>query len=192
MALVLDFNVAVTTSCTTIAFSDLTNDYNVTDYPGGWEAPNLARASVTSSTLTITTPGAVAYVIDITAEVIADSIITVLSSAIGGAAGTCVPDGQYHLLWTVTDGVTTYTKEAYFFFDCVIACKVASLFANLDLTNCNPCSESLSTKVDNALLAWAYLEALQNAACCGKTSTFAGLLVTLERMVNTDECKTCG
>ena len=192
MALTLNFSIAQTVSCTTIAFTDLTGDYDVTDYPGGWGAPNLARAGVTSSTLTITGPDAVAYAVDITTEVVGDNVITVTYDQIGGTANTCVPDGQYHMLWTVTDGVTTYTKEKYFFFSCVVECKVNSLFANLDLSNCNPCNETLATKVDDALLAFAYLEAIKNAACCGKTSLFANLLTSLERIVDADQCASCG
>lgn len=191
MALALDFTVAQQTSCTEILFSDLTGDYDATNYPGGWGAPNLARAGVTSSTLAITGPDLVAHSIDITADVVADNVITITHADIGGTAGTCVPDGQYYMLWTVTDGVTTYTKEIYFFFDCVIACKVASLFTSLDLTSCNPCNETLTSKISNALLAWAYLEALRNAACCGKTELFANILKTLERMVDDSQCTSC-
>lgn len=192
MALVLDFTVKQQTSCTEILFTDLTGDYDATNYPGGWGAPNLARAAVTSSTLAITGPDSVAYTIDITADVVADNIITITHAQIGGTAGTCVPDGQYHMLWTVTDGVTTYTKEIYFFFDCVVACKVAGLFTALDLTNCNPCNETSTAAINNALLAWAYLEALRNSACCGKTANFANILATLERMVDSDQCTSCG
>ena len=192
MALALDFTVTQQTSCTEILFTDLTGDYNLTTNLGGWGAPNLERALVTSSTLAITIPGAVTYSIDLTADVIADNVITLTNMQIGGSAGTCVPDGQYYMLWTVTDGVTTYTKEMYFFFDCVIACKVASLFTSLDLTSCNPCNETLTSKISNALLAWAYLEALRNAACCGKTALFANLLATLGRMVDNNQCSSCG
>ena len=195
MALALDFTVKQQTSCTEVLFTDLTGDYDLTTNPGGWGAPNTTRASVLSSTLTITTPSGLTYIIDITAEVIADSPIIITNDQLGGTAGSCVPDGQYYILWDVTAAgghfPTTYSKDSYFFFDCVIACKVASLFTSLDLTSCNPCNETLTSKISNALLAWAYLEALRNAACCGKTELFANILKTLERMVDNSQCTSC-
>ena len=195
MALELDFTVKQQTSCTEILFTDLTGDYNLDTNPGGWGVLNPDRTSVTS-TLTIITPSGITYAIDVTVEVNDDTPIIITNDQLGGTAGSCIPDGQYYFRWDVTDGVgdeaTTYSKESYFFFDCVIACKVASLFTNLDLTNCNPCNETLTSKISNALLAWAYLEALRNAACCGKTELFASILTTLERMVDDSQCTSCG
>jgi hypothetical protein len=192
-ALELDFTVKQQTSCTEILFTDLTGDYSDTN-PGGWGFPNIQRGFVSVSTLTVITPSGVTYIIDITENVINDTPIVITNDQLGGTANSCMSDGQYYMSWFVLpfESLTGYTKESYFFFDCGIACKVASLFTNLDLTNCNPCNETLTSKISNALLAWAYLEALRNAACCGKTELFANILTTLERMVDDSQCTSCG
>lgn len=185
--LIPQFNVCINSCCDELSFVDLTGDYNNSDNTGGWGFPNDGRGDVTDSSLTITDPANVQYVIDITTEVQNDQSITITPDQIGLASGSTIPDGVYYIEWSITTTGDSYDTPKSFFFYCNTARGVEALFAGIDLDECK-CKDS---DLDRALLAWTYLQALKNAACCGKVNLFEDLIDIIERLTGGSKCKNC-
>ncbi len=180
-------------TCACIQFTDITGDYVVTVNESGWGAPNIDRSDVVTSTLTITDPNSIVYVIDITTEVQAGTLdIKILSNQLGLATDADIPDGIYKVQWDVIDAITTYTECNEVFLYCVASEKVDKLIANLAAPDIGcSCDGTLDSSTSKALLAFTLLKGLESAACCYKISKFQNFLDAINTLADTENCKNC-
>ena len=175
--------------CDELLFTDTTGDYVAVTNEGGWGAPNLDRANVTSSFLNILGPDGVLLIIDITADVIAGTLEICITSALAGLSGDFA-DGIYEITWTVSDATTQYQECVEEFLFCQAKCKVDKLIAGLELADCCCTNKSGNTTADNVLLAFTLLKGLESAACCYKITKFNDLLAAIDA-ISKITCKNC-
>lgn len=173
MALSLKASICIGNNCRSLYFHDETGIYNATLNAGGWGSPNLAIASVTAWSIKITLPDTASTVITISNPAGLPSSNTDIEYEIPMAtlnsSYTYIPDGQYKIVYSVTDGTTTYTKTLYKYFSCNLECCVAKLEAKVaTATDCS-CDDQT---IRNALYARALLNSLKaNAGCTNTTYT---------------------
>ncbi len=188
MALELNASACIGNNCRSIYFHDETGVYNATLNTGGWGTPNLTLAAVTSWTITITLPDTDSTVITITDPVGLPSsnpdIEYEIPMATLNSTYTTIPDGVYTIVYSVTDGTTTYTKTLYLLFTCNIDCCVAKLFAKIATSTDCSCD---STIIKNALYADALLSSLKANAGCSNTTYIEDLITKLNTICGFSE-----
>jgi len=190
MALSLNFDLCVINACKQIRFTEITGFYGSTN-TGGWGTPNPSVSAMTTATLEITNPDGVVYTgnLFVTSLFPTDDIgisYDIPLALIGSP--TSIEDGQWKFVYTVTDGVTTYTKTIYKYFYCNSECCVTQMLANLDLS-CDCCKDSDSYK--NYILAWTQLQSLKKAAACGDSANFETIKKIVDKLCKNSGCKTC-
>ncbi len=190
MALTPKIDLCVINNCTQIRFSENTGFYQTTN-TGGYGTPNLAVGSVTTAWLTITDPSNITSSIDLFATTIFPSNVLYTSYDIPLASigsPTSIEDGEWKFVYTVSDGVTSYSTTVYKYFYCNSACCVKQMLANLDLS-CDCCKDSTEYKTYE--LAWVQLQALKKAAACGDADNFAAIKKIVDKLCLNNGCKTC-
>lgn len=190
MALTPKIDLCVINNCTQIRFSENTGFYQTTN-TGGYGTPNLAVGSVTTAWLTITDPSNITSSIDLFATTIFPSNVLYTSYDIPLASigsPTSIEDGEWKFVYTVSDGVTSYSTTVYKYFYCESACCVEQMLANLDLS-CDCCKDSTEYKTYE--LAWVQLESLKKAAACGDADNFAAIKKIVDKLCLNNGCKTC-
>lgn len=167
----------------TVGFGDLTSTYVVSAVVSDTE---LTLASALSDDVDYewgfnlnTTPTA------------SDLIFDVVAQDLGLAEDAVIPDDSYNILYEVYDDSTGvwYVYETNILLYCNVECCVYSkLQAIPQYYKCDNCD---STYIDNALLAFAFLESLKAAARCGSSDNLVDILDTLKKLCNYQACAGC-
>ena len=190
MALQLKFSTCVINGCTQIRFTETTGFYSIVN-TGGYGAPNMEVSDATSATLAITNTSGTTYTIDLLATTLFPTIITSQYYDIPVAdigSPTSITDGEWLFVYTVSDGVDTYTASKYQYFYCNSECCVTEMLAAIDLS-CDCCKETTDYK--NYILAWTQLQSLKKAAACGDSTNFTAIKKIVDKLCKNSSCKTC-
>ena len=198
MALLPTLSFCLTNSCSELLVSETTGVYNALTNLGGYGAPNPTTAIVTSYSLVITDPSNVQYTINLFANGFPTTDSTIEYSIPLSSLGnrTVIEDGFWQFSWTVASNVAlqefTAVGNSAEYFTCNSACCVAALLAaiELDEDDCN-CNKEQSQKILDYLKAKAFLEALRNAAFCGKLTLFTNIKAAIDKMCAKVDCRTC-
>jgi len=189
MALQLNFSTCVINSCSQIRFTETTGVYNSSNTTG-YGTPNPLDSAMTSATLTITNPDGVTYTLDLFVTSLFPTYNTsqyydIPLSSIGSP--TSIEDGEWLFVYTVSDGVDTYTKTIYKYFYCNSECCIKQMQPNVETCDC--CKETQSYK--DYILAWTQLESLKKAAACGDVDNFNAIKKIVDKLCLNNGCKTC-
>lgn len=184
MALIPIISACLENNCTELKVSDITGVYNASTNLGGWETPNIAGSAVTSATLTINYPdNSTIQVVDVTSQIPSTVTgpfdFTVISPS---SPETKFPDGKYKIVYSVTDGVTTYTYDLCVVFYCIINCAALNLFKQI------PDNLDDEAFMDNAYLTQALLLGLESSACCQDVDSLEKIITKLEGLTNFEDC----
>ena len=189
MSLQLNFNTCVINSCSQIRFNETTLSYT-TSNTGGYGTPNPIDGSFTSATLEITNPSGTAYTIDLFATSLfptfnSSQVYDIPLTDMGSP--TSIVDGQWKFVYTISDGVNTYSKTIYKLFYCNSECCVTSMQPTVETCDCCNDNKSYNTYIK----AWSFLQSLKNAAKCGDTTTFTSIKKIVDKLCLNNGCKTC-
>ena len=140
MSLVLNIQACVQTACTELLIKETTGVYNASTNTGGYGSPNATTASVLTAVLTITSPSAQVYTINLFDNGFPSSVTTfeyvIPMSELGNR--TEIEDGQWTFLYTITTNTdTTYRVTKSYIFTCGSECCVAKLLGDLDISDCD-------------------------------------------------------
>lgn len=199
MSLVLKFNARVRSACNELVIGEGTGAYSednppTPDNPGGYGFPNTTIGQVVAASLLIISPSNQSYTIDLfattyfpTTDTSSEYVIPL--SQIGNR--TSIEDGLWTFVYSVTDGstLTTYQVTRAYIFTCNSQTCVASLLANLDISDCN-CTDT-TDKENNYLKSRAFLDALLNAANCGNITEYTKIKNILDKMCVLTTCVDC-
>jgi hypothetical protein len=183
MAVDIKFSVCQSSNCKSINFTEKTGLYDATDNPTGWDpsqATNESTTDATAATLTITGPDGTVYpTVDLFAVGFPKSSTVEKYSIPQEDLGlTQIVDGLYEMTYSVTTSTTTYSETQSFFFHCKIDACICKKLAALDVNACD-CDED---KVNEALKAKAFSDALMYAAGCGNIAAANEILKSLQRL----------
>lgn len=192
MALVLKFNACVQTACTELVVKELTGVYNASTNTGGYGTPNPTTGDVLTAVLTVTSPSAQIYTINLFDNGFPSSVTTfeyvIPMSELGNR--TEIEDGQWTFLYTITtDTDETYQVTWSKIFTCGSECCVAKLLGDLDITDCD-CTDTTKAE-DNYLKAFTNLQSLKYAAFCGNLTEYNKILNILSKLCTNTGCKSC-
>lgn len=187
MAVELKFSICEAVDCKTLTFKELTGAYDAASNAGGWGAPtNEATTDAITATLTITSPSGITYS-DI--DLFANSYPTVDTNAgvVINPPSTLTEfeDGFWEFTYSVTTGTTTYTANQKLFLFCQVEAEVCELISDLHVDDC--CCDL--EKVNRALQANAYMQALMYAVGCGNTCAVTDIHASLKRLIDCSICK---
>ena len=189
MAVLLNFSVCSSSDCTELTFIETTGAYSSANATG-WGSPNELTSDATAATLAITTPAATTTTLNIISlfpQSVSNIEYIITLASVGYTAVTAFPNGIYTFVYTVTTSTTTYTQTKRILIYCQAACCVWGMFAEIADSDCD-CETS---KIDDALEAWAYYKALVYAASCGPETKFTNLLTILDDICNNEHCDSC-
>lgn len=199
MALIPKVSGCTLDCCKYFRVSDVTGQYHVTTNPGGWGTPNIDPSGVTDVVLTLLYPdGVTSDVIDSTDTTRYATLMANITGAttfpfelyvFTSLSGTSFPDGIYTITLTYTATATTYTANSYMLSDCLVACCVDNMFAQLPNKMCDTCN--YTEFLNNALLAKALLTALRASASCADSTKTDAILKSLQKICAWADCA-CG
>lgn len=193
MALDVKYSACLVSNCKSLRFGETTGAYHVDNNPTGWGAvgggdPNDMLSDATNATLTLTGPSGVTYApVDLVATASPfpkdDPSVTLdIAASTVDPSLTKFVDGFWEITYDVTTDVggtvTTYSETKTLFFYCNAEACVCSMMADLDLSDCN-CDPD---KMNKALKARTYLDALCYASGCGNLDGANEILKTLTKM----------
>lgn len=189
--LTLSISTCIDNNCSTLKVTDTTDVYNMDSNAGGWESQTTTFASnITAATVTVTPPGGSAAATD---------VLTNLPSTVTGdflVASIDVSDnvdGEYKVVYTVTEGQASKTKTVCFYSLCNARCCVDAMWSRwaqgtVD-TNCDcGCSESSTSLLGRAQMGEALLRSLTSNAIANDTTTRDKLLTKLQRLCDLEDC----
>lgn len=189
MALIPQISTCVVNGCSQIKITETTGVYSTSNL-GGYGSPNNTLGSITSSTLTITSPSSVIYSINLfTLGFPSNNLSFSYTIPFTTLGLTNIEDGQWTFVYTVSDGITSFTTTKYSLFYCNSECCVSKKLANLKLEDCDCCKTDKS--YDDYVLTQTMLESLKDAAKCGDTSKFAKIKKIIDKLCKNTNCKTC-
>lgn len=178
---------------------DSTGDYDVTDNPGGWGAPNTALSAVNYAHLIIETPSGSVYDIDIEADlgidfstVTSDELIyNVSSDMLGRDTNELLDDGIYTIEYRIsTDSSWVEGAGTNFSINVAVATyfevqkKVFESIATIpDLYSCSKCC---TLQLKDIVTQYMMLQALVAASEYAYLTEFTNILTTLEQITSFD------
>lgn len=180
----LSFNICQKSDCSIIEFTETTGIYNVTTNPTGWGTPNASIGSYAYSKLEFFDS---TNTLVKTFELYPDFPTT--NTLFSKELVYDIPDGLYRIVYTVRETKTTgtsYSTTIQQGFYCNVKCCVLSMIKDIDI-DCG-CSDH---KLDNYNKAYALLQGLIYAACCGNITQFNNILGVLQKICLNKNCKNC-
>lgn len=201
MAVTPTLTFCLSNSCSELSVSETTGAYNALTNTDGWGTPNPETSDALTYVLTITDPDGVEYTIDLFANGFPTTDSTIEYSIPLTSLGnrTSIEDGFWQFAWIVTgtygfpiSSAFSYSGNSAYYFTCNTECCVAALLADITIEedDCN-CNDKQSEKVLNYLRAKAFLEALKNAAFCGKLTLFNNIKAAIDKICASTDCRTC-
>ncbi len=184
----LSFNICQKSDCSIIEFNETTGLYNITSNPGGWGGPfSTVNPDITlyhySKLEFFDQSNTLIKLFEFYPEFPTSdtNFIKELDYAI--------PDGIYRIIYTVretkTSG-TSYSSTIQQAFYCNVRCCVFSMIKDIDID----CA-CLSKKLEEYNRAYALLQGLIKASCCGNVSQFNNILAILQKICLNKNCKDC-
>lgn len=197
MALIPKLVFCLSNSCTELSVSETTGTYNASTNVGGYGAPNPTTGAIETYVLVITDPNGTQYTIDLEATTLfptTDSTVsyTIPLSSLGNR--TVIEDGFWQFSWSaLSAGPTNSVGNSAYYFTCNTECCVAELLADITIDDdgCDACNDKQAEKTLTYLRAKALLEALKNAAFCGKLTLFTNIKSAINKICAQTNCKTC-
>lgn len=161
---------------------DITNVYNASSNPTGWEdASTLLAANVTAATLVVTDPNNTSYTVDVLSQ-IPDPVTGEIEFTAITDDNIAIIDGLYKIVYTVTAGDTSYEvcKQKYFYPN--IKCCISKFVKRvaLDPTNKKYQEELVQVK--------AYEYTLEYAAKTLDQTTANAMIALLQKYCNYNNC----
>lgn len=184
MALSLTFSACLKSACSKISITDTTDVYNASTNTTGWGSPNLQGSSVTSATITITPPGGSAQVVDVLSQIPATVTGEFTFTDITLDAYS---DGITTIVYSVSDGVTTYSKTSEILFTCEARACIDKMWARNAAAACGNNCELLSL-LDDANLAEGLLKSLKSAGACDNEECIASILASINQLCEFNDC----
>jgi hypothetical protein len=186
MAVELKFSICEAADCKSLTFKELTGSYDAASNTGGWGGTNEATTDAITATLTITSPSGITYndvnlfnnsypTVDVNAGVVINPPSTL----------TEFEDGFWEFTYSVTTSTATYTANQKLFLFCKVEAEVCELIADLDVDDCTCDLE----KVNRALQANAYMQALMYAVGVANTCAVTEIHASLKRLIDCSICK---
>lgn len=183
--------------CSQLQVTDDTGAYDATDNTGGWGAPNVLIANVTSAILTVLLPGKVEgqdeITIDLQTQIPSKTFqFKILKSqSFGLPADTNLPDGTYVIDYEVivsSGSPTNYKYHTEITLFCVKGTCVNSMLIKIAETGCD-CNTTL---IDAAVEANTVLCAMAYAATVQRSTEVTELGKLLDKLCKVkDDCLTC-
>jgi hypothetical protein len=184
MALELSFSSCLKTKCSKLSVIDTSGVYNVATNPTGWGTPNLLGSAVTVATITITTPGNGVQVVDVLSQIPATVTGEFTFTDITLSTYT---DGITTIVYSVGDGVTTYSKSSDILFTCEARSCIDKMWAKNAAAACGNSCELLSL-VDDANLAEGLLKSLKSAGACNNETCVDSILSAINQLCEFNDC----
>lgn len=179
----LKFSTCVTSGCSNIEFTEQTGEYSLSN-PGGYGGFNAYADDFTEATLTVISPDNISTSYDLFVE---GFPTTNLSSNF--SIPVTYSDGKWTFIYTLSDGVDTFTVTKYSYFYCTTECCVTKKLANITTIGCDSCKDSFEEK--EYIKMFIMLESLKNAARCGSESTFNSIKKIIDKLCKNNACNTC-
>lgn len=190
MALAIDFDICIDSSCSTFTLTETTGKYSATNLTG-WGAPNPATGTITSAVLQITEPDGTIHTLNLISSGFPSNNYSFdydITNTALGITGT-LDDGQWTFFLYYSDGVNTYQKIHHYLFYCNSACCVNKMIADIEVTDCDCCEND--SKLENYLKVRVFLDALKNAAKCFQVDNFTSIKKIIDKLCANSDCKTC-
>jgi len=178
---------------------DSTGDYDVTDNPTGWGAPNTALSAVNYAHIIIQTPSSAVYDIDIMAglgidfsTISSDELIYNISSdMLGKNTNELLEDGIYTIEYRISTDATWVDGAVS---NSVITAAIATyfvvqkdVFENIALIpDLYGCSKCCTMKLKDIITQYMMLQALVAASEYAYLTEFTNILTTLKQIVSFD------
>lgn len=162
---------------------DTTDVYDATDNATGWEdASTLLGSNVTVATLAITDPAGTITTINVLSQIPSTVTGTIDFTAIDSNDGVTVKDGYYKVLYTLSDGSTTWTDcvEKYFYPN--IKCCISKM---VNMLRDDPTNSSL---IDDVTKVKAWEHVLCSAASTVDKSTADTYVALLNDYCDYNDC----
>lgn len=186
MAVELKFSICEAVDCKSLTFKELTGSYDASTNPTGWGAPNEATTDAIAATLSITDPSGVKYnTIELNSSSYPKTDTTQGVTINPPSTLTKFEDGFWEFTYSVTTGTTTYSTTQKLFLFCEVEAEVCELIADLEVDDC--CCDL--EKVNRALQANAYMQALMYSVGVGNTCAVEEIHASLKRLIDCSICK---
>jgi hypothetical protein len=172
---------------TSIKCKDVTGPRSASN-TGGYGSPNETFADIVSSTVQITTPAGLSYIITGVASDVYNET-TIQGTSLGFPAGTTLVDGVYQAEFVLVSASTTYTYTTQFFVTHNVECCFEKAQAEevFSLTKSCSCGGERSKIADYFYIIWS----ANKAFYCGKIETAKALLAYLQTACQTLSCTNC-
>lgn len=178
------FTVNSFASTTTWVFNDTSN------YSGTYGGNPLNYSAVDTATLTITTPGSVAYTINLLTNINAGTFTyTITMGDMGGTSGDTIVDGVYDFSYQIVENGVSYdntTSDSYFqtaTIDCGIAAKAIDI-TDIDAC-CDDCDKSSMNLIARILV---YYEGMWANYNCGNLVRASEILDYISDLLEETDC----
>lgn len=190
MALAINFDICIDSSCSTFTLTELTGLYSATN-TGGWGTPNPATGTITSAVIQVTSPSGSITTINLITNGFPSSNTSFSYDITNSALGTTstLEDGAWKFFLFYSDGSNDYQKVHNYLFYCNTACCVNKMLNNIEIEECDCCNNSKSIK--DYLKAKVFLDVLKNAAKCFQVDNFTSIKKILDKICVNVGCKTC-
>jgi len=193
MALTPTINLCLRTGCSQLIFKDTTGAYSLTNTTG-YGAPNPEIADFDTATLTVIAPDDTEYVIDLLAEgfptVDTEEEYQIDLADLGNR--TVIEDGYWQFVYTIiTTGDVTYTAVFAGIFTCNTKCCVQRILLLIDENKFGLPDKQNNTRINNYLMAKAYLDSLVYYANCGNLDKFNNIKRVIDKLCANINCTSC-
>jgi hypothetical protein len=174
-------------NCGSLKITDITGLYDSEENVGGYGSETQLPEDATSAILVVTYPNGETTSINLTSAVVENTVPSG-EYPLGTYPIEDYVDGEYHFLYTISFGDTSYTYEETAFLVCSVRCCVDKLWAKIATSvlckkDCF-CGDVLMKK---ALQAEALFKGIESASLCGNEIR-QPLLEKLERICKLEKC----
>lgn len=187
MAIDVKFSICQSSNCKGITFKETTGLYDAVSNTTGWGAvgggdPNDMISDATDATLTLTGPDGTVYpALDLFAldgfpKSTEDGYLFQASAV--DSSLTDFADGNWEMTYSVTTSSGTYDETITLFFHCKISACVCRLVSEIEIDDCK-CD---TDKLNKALQAKAFSDALSYAVGCGNLNAANEILTSLQKL----------
>lgn len=195
MALIPTINLCLRTGCSELIFKETTGVYHATTNTGGYGAPNPVVGDFDTAVLTVIAPDLTEYTIDLFAEGFPTSDdqeeYTIDLADLGNR--TVIEDGYWQFVYNLHDNNTDTDYSATFagIFLCNTKCCVEQLLLLIDENKFGIPDKRNEKRINEYLMAKAYLDSLTYYANCGNLDKFDNIKRVIDKLCANVNCTTC-
>ena len=194
MALTPTINLCLRTGCSELIFKDTTGAYSLTNTTG-YGAPNPIIADFDTAVLTVIAPDETEYTVDVFPESFpttdTDQEYEIPLASLGNR--TVIEDGYWQFVYTIHDNNTDTNYSATFagIFTCNTRCCVEQLLLLIDENKFGLPDKQNNKRINDYLMAKAYLDSLTYYANCGNLDKFDNIKRVIDKLCANVNCTTC-